>query len=67
MADDDSSGSGRSTLSTVGIVVGVVVVLWLALGLIHFLFHLVWIVAESAGFIALVVLILWLIFRNKSD
>ena len=63
----DDSGSGRSTLSTVGLVVGVVFVLWLGLGLIRFLFHLVWGVVEAAGFLALVVVVLWLIFRKKGD
>jgi hypothetical protein len=67
MADDRDSGSGRSTLTTVAVVVGVVVVVWFLLGLLHFLASLIWGVVEVAGLVALVLLIGWLLFRNKGD
>ena len=67
MADDSDSGSGRSTLSTVVLVVGVVVVVWFLLGILHFLVSLVWGVVEVAGLVALVLVIGWLLFRNKGD
>jgi hypothetical protein len=67
MADDSDSGSGRSTLSKVALVVGVVVIVWFLLGLLHFLVSLVWGVVEIAGLVALVLVIGWLIFRNKGD
>ena len=67
MTDDSDSGSGRSTLSTVGLVVGVVVVVWFLLGILHFLVSLVWGVVEVAGLVALVLVIGWLLFRNKGD
>ena len=67
MADASDSGSGRSTLSKVALVVGVVVIVWFLLGLLHFLVSLVWGVVEIAGLVALVLVIGWLIFRNKGD
>ena len=67
MADDSDSGSGRSTLSKVALVVGVVVIVRFLLGLLHFLVSLVWGVVEIAGLVALVLVIGWLIFRNKGD
>ena len=67
MTDDSDSGSGRSTLSTVGLVVGVVVVVWFLLGILHFLVSLVWGVVEVAGLVALVLVIGWLLFRDKGD
>jgi hypothetical protein len=67
MADDSDSGSGRSTLSTVVLVVGVVVVVWFLLGILHFLVSLVWGVVEVAGLIALVLVIGWFLFRGKGD
>ena len=67
MADDSDTGSGRSTLSTVALVVGVVVVVWFLLGILHFLVSLVWGVVEVAGLVALVLVIGWLLFRNKDD
>jgi hypothetical protein len=47
--------------------VGVVVIVWFLLGLLHFLVSLVWGVVEIAGLVALVLVIGWLIFRNKGD
>jgi hypothetical protein len=67
MADDSDSGSGRSTLTTVAVVIGAVVVVWFLLGLLHFLVSLVWGVVEVAGLVALVLVIGWLLFRNKGD
>jgi len=63
MADDSDSGSGRSTLSTVGLVVGVVVIVWFLLGILHFLVSVV----EVAGLVALVLVIGWFLFRGKGD
>jgi len=67
MVDDSDSGSGRSTLTTVAVVIGAVVVVWFLLGLLHFLVSLVWGVVEVAGLVALVLVIGWLLFRNKGD
>ncbi len=68
MADDDTGtgGSGRSTLGTVALVAGVVVVVWLALGLLHVIASLVWGVLQVAGLVALAVIVWWLFFK-KSD
>jgi|GEM_PF-1596492 len=63
MADDDS-GSGRSTLGTVVLVGGVVVVVWLALGLFHVIVSLVWSVFEVAALVALVFVVWWLFFKK---
>jgi dolichol kinase len=62
MADDE--GSGRSALGTVALVVGVVVVVWLALGLLHVIATLVWGAIEVAGLIALVLVVWWLFFKK---
>jgi len=63
MADDDT-GSGRSTLGTVALVGGVVVVVWLALGLLHVIASLLWGVIQIAGLVALAVVIWWLFFKK---
>ena len=62
MADED--GSGRSTLGTVVLVGAVVLVVWLALGLLHVIASLVWGVLQVIGLIALAVLIWWLFFKK---
>ena len=62
MAEDE--GSGRSTLGTVALVGGVVVVVWLALGLLHVIATLLWGVVEVAGLIALVLVVWWLFFKK---
>jgi len=62
MADD--SGSGRSTLGTVVLVGTVVVVVWLALGLLHVIASVVWGVVQVAGLIALGLLVWWLFFKR---
>jgi len=67
MAEDVDSGSGRSTLSKVALVVGVVVIVWFLLDLLHFLVSLVWSAVEIAGLVALVLVVGWLIFRKKGD
>jgi len=66
MADDDSTsgGSGRSTLGNVALVAGVVVVVWLALGLLHVIASLLWGVLQIAGLVALAVIIWWLFFKK---
>jgi hypothetical protein len=65
MAEDE--GSGRSTLGTVALVAGVVVVVWLALGLLHVIASLVWGVLQVAGLIALALIVWWLFFKKKDD
>jgi dolichol kinase len=62
MADD--SGSGRSRLGTVVPVVGVVVVVWLVLGLLHVIASLVWGVVQVLGLVALALLVWWLFFKK---
>jgi dolichol kinase len=62
MADD--SGSGRSTLGTVVLVAGVVVVVWLVLGLLHVIASLVWGVVQVLGLVALTLLVWWLFFKK---
>ena len=62
MADD--TGSGRSTLGTMVLVVGVVVVVWLVLGLLHVIASLVWGVIQVLGLVALALLVWWLFFKK---
>jgi len=62
MADD--TGSGRSTLGTVVLVAGVVVVVWLVLGLLHVIASLLWGVVQVLGLVALVLLVWWLFFKK---
>jgi dolichol kinase len=62
MADD--SGSRRSRLGTVVPVVGVVVVVWLVLGLLHVIASLVWGVVQVLGLLALAFLVWWLFFKK---
>ena len=62
MADED--GSGRSTLGTVVLVGAVVLVVWLALGLLHVIASLVWGVLQVLGLIALALLVWWLFFKK---
>jgi hypothetical protein len=62
MAEDE--GSGRSTLGTVALVGGVVVVVWLALGLLHVIATLLWGAVEVVGLIALVLVVWWLFFKK---
>ena len=62
MADD--TGSGRSTLGTMVLVVGVVVVVWLALGLLNVIASLVWGVVQVLGLVALALLVWWLFFKK---
>lgn len=62
MADD--AGSRRSTLGTVVLVTGVVVVVWLVLGLLHVIASLVWGVVQVLGLVALDLLVWWLFFKK---
>ena len=62
----DEPAQGRSTLGTVVLVGTVVVVVWLALGLLHVIASLVWGVIQVVGLIALGLLVWWLFFK-KSD
>ncbi len=62
MADD--AGSRRSTLGTVVLVTGVVVVVWLVLGLLHVIASLVWGVVQVLGLVALALLVWWLFFKK---
>lgn len=45
-------------------VVGVVVVVWLALGLLHVIATLLWGAVEVVGLIALVLVVWWLFFKK---
>lgn len=63
MADEDG-GSGRSTLGTVALVAGVVVVVWLALGLLHVIASLLWGIVQVAGLVLLAVIVWWLFFKK---
>ena len=62
MADD--AGSRRSALGTVVLVTGVVVVVWLVLGLLHVIASLVWGVVQVLGLVALALLVWWLFFKK---
>ena len=62
MAED--GGSGRSTLGTVVLVTGVVVVVWLVLGLLHVIASLVWGVVQVLVLVALALLVWWLFFKK---
>ena len=67
MTTDGDQRQGRSTLSTVALVVGVVVVVWFLLGLLHVIVSLVWGAVEILGVVALVLLVGWLLFRRSDD
>ena len=60
----EESGSGRSTLGTVVLVTGVVVAVWLVLGLLHVIASLIWGVVQVLGLVALVLLVWWLFFKK---
>jgi len=60
----DGTGSGRSTLGTVVLVAGVVVVVWFALGLLHVIASLLWGVVQVVGLVALALLVWWLFFKK---
>jgi hypothetical protein len=62
---DDSKGSGLSTTEVVLVVLGVLVVGWFLLGLVHVVVGLVWLLAKVAIVVALVVLGVRL-FRGRS-
>jgi len=53
---DDSQGPGLSTTEVVLIVIGVLVVGWFLLGLVHLVVGLVWTLAKVAVLVVLVVL-----------
>ena len=64
---DDANGSGLSTTGVVLIVVGVVVVGWFLLGLVHLVVGLLWTLAEVAVLAMVVVLAARFFFgRSKS-
>ena len=67
MAIDGEQRQGRSTLGTIALVVGVVVVVWFLLGLLHVIVSLVWGAVEILGVVALVLLVGWLLFRRSDD
>ena len=60
----EESGSGRSTLGTVVLVTGVVVAVWLVLGLLHVIASLIWGVVQVLGLVALALLVWWLFFKK---
>lgn len=62
---DDTKGSGLSA-TTVLLVLGVLVVGWFLLGLVHFVVGLVWTLAKVAVLVVLVVLLArFLVGRSK--
>ncbi len=64
---DDANGSGLSTTGVVLIVVGVVVVGWFLLGLVHLVVGLLWTLAKVAVLAVVVVLAARFFFgRSKS-
>jgi len=63
----DEPAQGRSTLGTVVLVGAVVVVVWLALGLLHVIASLLWGVIQVVGLIALGLLVWWLFFKKSDD
>ncbi len=67
MADDDK-GSGLSTTEVVLLVLGVVVVGWFLLGLVHLVVGLVWTLAKLAVLVGFVALVVWFLFgRSKTS
>ena len=64
---DDSKGSGRSTTEVVLLVVGVLVVGWFLLGLIHLVVGLVWMLAKVALLVVLVVLTVRFVSRRSKS
>ena len=52
---DDSKGTGLSTTEVVLVVLGVLVVGWFVLGLVHLVVGLVWTLAKVAVLVVLVV------------
>ena len=64
MADD--SGSGRSTLGTLVLVGVVVVIVWLALGLLHVIASLIWAVIQVIVLVALALLVWRLLFKKRA-
>ncbi len=65
---DDSKGSGRSTTDIVLIVIGVLVVAWLFLGVIHVVIGTLWFVIKIVAIVAIVVFGARFLFgRSKSS
>jgi hypothetical protein len=65
---DDSKGTGLSVTEVVLLVLGVLVVGWFALGLLHVVVGLVWFLAKIAIVVALVILGVRLVRgRSKSE
>jgi putative exporter of polyketide antibiotics len=65
---DDSKGSGLSTTEVVLLVLGVLVVGWFLLGLVHLIFGLVWTLAKVAVVVVLVVVAVKFLFgRSKTS
>jgi putative exporter of polyketide antibiotics len=65
---DDSKGTGLSTTEVVLVVLGVLVVGWFLLGLVHVVVGLVWTLAKVAVLVVLVVLAARFLFgRSKTS
>jgi putative exporter of polyketide antibiotics len=65
---DDSKGTGLSTTEVVLVVLGVLVVGWFVLGLVHVVVGLVWTLAKVAVLVVLVVLAARFLFgRSKTS
>ncbi|MGD0882865.1 MAG: hypothetical protein ABSB09_14965 [Acidimicrobiales bacterium] len=65
---DDSKGSGLSATDVVLIVIGVLVVAWLFLGVIHVIIGTLWFVLRLVAIVAIVVIAARFLFgRSKSS
>jgi hypothetical protein len=64
---DDSGGSGLTTTEVVLIVLGVLVVGWFLLGLVHLVVGLVWTLAKVAVVVALVVIAAKFVFGRSGS
>jgi len=64
---DDSQRSGHSTTEVVLLVVGVLVVGWFLLGLVHFVVGLVWLLAKVAVLVVLVALAVRFVARRSKS
>ncbi len=65
---DDSKGSGLSATDVVLIVIGVLVVAWLFLGVIHVIIGTLWFVLRLVAIVAIVVIAARFLFgRSKAS
>ncbi|MGA2838244.1 MAG: hypothetical protein ABSF84_16785 [Acidimicrobiales bacterium] len=64
---DDSKGSGLSTTDVVLIVIGVLVVAWFFLGLVHVIIGTLWFVVKVVAIVAIVVFGARFLFRRSKS